>query len=434
MKIIQLQAENVKRLSAVSIKPDGSTVVVGGRNGAGKSSVLDSIMYALAGGESLPGKPLRQGSDKGHVQVKLDGMTVTRRFSRKKDGDVSTSLEIKRDNGDKASSPQAVLDDLCGRMAFDPLEFSRLKPKAQLDALKQLVNLDFTDLDRKRASLFEKRTDVNRVAKAKAAELAACPKVDAPEKSVSVADLMADLDRRQAGNRAKHAAEMKVASAKNDIRLSTDACRRAAKEIEELKRQLAAAEAELAQHEADRKANEEHAAALEAEAEAMPSFDCDSVNEQIRNAESVNSKVRQNQQHQKLAQALADMEGDAELLTTQIESIDQQKADAMAAAPFPVAGLGFDADGVTLNGLPFSQASSAEQLRVSVAMGLALNPKLRVMLIRDGSLLDHDSLTTVARMAEEADAQVWIERVGEGEEVSVVIEDGHVKAEELAVK
>ena len=65
-----------------------------------------------------------------------------------------------------------------------------------------------------------------------------------------------------------------------------------------------------------------------------------------------------------------------------------------------------------------------------MAVGLAVNPKLRVLLIRDGSLLDEDNFATIAAMAEEADAQVWIERVGEGAECSVIISDGMVKEEE----
>ena len=69
----------------------------------------------------------------------------------------------------------------------------------------------------------------------------------------------------------------------------------------------------------------------------------------------------------------------------------------------------------------------AEKLRVSVAMGLAMNPKLNVLLIRDGSLLDADNLEMVARMAEVADAQVWIERVGDGAECQVIIENGKIR-------
>jgi len=88
---------------------------------------------------------------------------------------------------------------------------------------------------------------------------------------------------------------------------------------------------------------------------------------------------------------------------------------------------GLDDPGVTLDGVPFEQASSAEQLRCSVAMGLALNPKLRVLLIRDGSLLDEDSLRMVAEMADAQGAQVWLERVGDGV-AGVLIEDGEVRS------
>jgi hypothetical protein len=93
----------------------------------------------------------------------------------------------------------------------------------------------------------------------------------------------------------------------------------------------------------------------------------------------------------------------------------------------PVTGLGLSEDGVTLNGLPLDQASAAEQLRVSVAIGIAMNPRLRVLLLRDASLLDRDSLALLADMAKAAGAQVWLERVEDDSATAVVIEDGMVK-------
>jgi len=47
-------------------------------------------------------------------------------------------------------------------------------------------------------------------------------------------------------------------------------------------------------------------------------------------------------------------------------------------------------------------------------------------LIRDGSLLDEDNLGMIAKFAAEKDAQVWIERVSEGAECQVIMEDGLV--------
>jgi len=56
------------------------------------------------------------------------------------------------------------------------------------------------------------------------------------------------------------------------------------------------------------------------------------------------------------------------------------------------------------------------------------NPELRVIRIMDGSLLDSDGLALIADMAKDADYQVWIERVGNGDGMGVIIEDGEVSA------
>lgn len=107
----------------------------------------------------------------------------------------------------------------------------------------------------------------------------------------------------------------------------------------------------------------------------------------------------------------------------------EEQTALLASAKFPVPGLAFDAEGVTLDGIPFKQCSQGQALRVSVAIGLAANPKLKVLLVRDGSLLDAKGLQLLAEMAAAAEAQVFVERVGDGKECQVVIEDGHVRTE-----
>lgn len=62
MNIIELKAENVKKIKAVSIEPGGKPIVkISGKNGAGKSSVLDSIQYALGGKTLQCDRPVRDG-------------------------------------------------------------------------------------------------------------------------------------------------------------------------------------------------------------------------------------------------------------------------------------------------------------------------------------------------------------------------------------
>ena len=114
-------------------------------------------------------------------------------------------------------------------------------------------------------------------------------------------------------------------------------------------------------------------------------------------------------------------------------TIDEAKQDLLSKAKFPIEGLSFDESGVYYNETPFSQCSSAERLRVSTAMGMAALNKdpngLKIILIRDGSLLDADNLKMISDMAEKNGYQVWIERVGEGQECTVIIEDGYLKGD-----
>jgi len=429
VKIVRLSAENVKRLEAVEITPEGNLVVVGGKNGSGKSSLLDSIMYALAGAKSIPSKPIRTGADAATITVDLDGdkkLTVHRRITKS-----GPTLTIKTAEGYSMPSPQKILDDLCGKIAFDPLAFLALKPDKQAETLRGLVGLDFDALEAKRAALYMTRTDVNRDVKNTKAQVDASQQhPDAPEKLVSVSALMAELEARQKANRANDLERNGLESVRGDYKAAQQDVRAQEVEVANLERKLASAKQRLTEL---RQTEEDRLAALntqEAVVEALTDADVDEVHRQIADSEEVNRKVRANQSRAELVATHERYLAQSKDLTAKIEAIDQEKQAQLESAVWPVPGLGFDEAGVTFNGLPFEQASSAEQLRVSVAMGLAMNPTLRVLLVRDGSLLDEDSLRAIAEQVKKADAQLWLERVGEGDDCSVVIVDGRIKAPE----
>lgn len=425
MKITRFQAENVKRLSVVEITPDGNLVIVGGRNGQGKSSVLDSIMYALAGKKSIPSQPLRKGQKNGKVVIELDGdapphihppLIVTRTFAEGK----PTQLEITTKDGYQAPSPQTILDEICGRIAFDPLSFTRLKPKEQADMLRELVGLDFTDLDRDHKRAFDERTNVNRDGKALKARFDGLEHFpDAPFEEVSVSELSEEQKRREQVNAANAGQRSRLALFDAQIAGQEKSERELEAEIARLMARLEESKSKRAGLLIDREA-------LMADLEKLVDEDIDEVRQKIISAGEVNRQVQANAARSQLEDELKRLRERSESLTKTLKEIDEAKSKAMAEAKWPVTGLGFNEDGVTFAGLPFEQASSAEQLRVSVAMGVAMNPTLRVWQIRDGSLLDTDSLALVAQMAEQHDAQVWIERVSDGAECSVIIEDGTV--------
>ena len=115
-------------------------------------------------------------------------------------------------------------------------------------------------------------------------------------------------------------------------------------------------------------------------------------------------------------------------LSGRIKEIDERKKKKLLEVKMPIEGLGWDEENVIYNNLPFNQISGAEQLKISMAIAMASNPKLKVVLIKDGSLLDQDSLKVIEEMAKEKDWQIWIESVDESGKIGIYIEDGEIKS------
>ncbi len=424
-KIIRLQAENVKRLKAVEITPDGAVVVVSGKNGQGKSSVLDAIWMALGGKKAFPRKPVRDGAEEACIRLELEGLIVERKI--KPDG--RTTLAVSSPDGAKYSSPQAMLDRLVGALSFDPLAFARMEPKNQRELLRELVGLDTSAVDRERAEVYTQRTDVNRQAKRAKGLLDSLPvHEDAPAEPVSVAALTDELRAANEAARKADEAELEHSEMLDVLEHSERRAEQLRQDVRGLEEQLAAARGALKEHEATvmpaRRARVEGTKTRAEELRALVP-DRSAIEERLAQADSVNAKVRDNARHAEAKAELDELAAEAKALTEKLAELDLAKRHALEAAAFPLDGLGIDDEGVLLDELPFEQASSAQQLRASVAIGLALNPELRVLLVRDGSLLDDESMKLLADLAAEADAQVWLERVG-ASDLGVVIEDGEV--------
>lgn len=399
MKVINLQAENFKRLKAVDITPDGNTVVIAGKNAQGKTSVLDAIWAAVGGRDgNRHDKPIRDGEDTATVRVDLGDMIVTRTWK----GDNST-VKVESADGAQYKSPQTLLDSFIGRLSFDPLAFSMQEPKKQLADLLGVVSLPFDPaaLEAERKATFDERTTVGRDGKALAARLAALPnpREGVPNEPVSASALIAKIQEAEAHNRDLDGASRKVTT---------------------LEERVALLEEQLAEAVSDRQQAREEVLSLGGHDDVEP------LRQALTDIEATNEAVRQAQEWRRVNEQTADARTEYERLTAELTAIEKRKADGLAAANFPIDGLGFDEHGVTFNGVPFSQASAAEKLRVSLAIAIALNPKMRVLRITDGSLLDSDNLALIEKAAADNDFQVWLEMVSEDGEIGVLIEDGQV--------
>jgi chromosome segregation ATPase len=424
-KIIQLTAENVKRLQAVQITPSGNVVEISGKNGQGKSSVLDAIAMAVGGADEHPAMPIRRGAEKGKVVAVLDnGYTVTRSFTKG-----GTSLIVSTAEGARFQSPQTILDGLTGKITFDPLAFIRLKRDEQAKILRGLVGLDFTEQDYERRQLYDARTVLNAaVKKAQAVAEAMTHWPDAPETEPDTAALVKELDEANARNSDYDGEAKQIAAGEDAIATLRNTREEWIQEIERLQKALATAKSEAATLDSEIQQSLASLEDLKLSHASTDKVDVGPIRQRIKDADLVRAQIRQNRERAAALKAVDDQKAAAFDLTLKIDALDKAKNDALAATKFPLEGLSFDETGVVFGGIPFDQVNTAEQLRVSVAIAAAMNPKLKVMLIRHGNDLDADSFAQLGVLAAEHGLQVWIERI-EGGKGAVVIEDGTVRVE-----
>lgn len=425
MRVLGLYAENIKKLRAVEIHPHADVVVIAGANGNGKTSILDSIWWALAGTANIQGQPIRKGAKKAKIRLDLGGteveLVVERRFT-----DSGSTLTVESPDGARFKSPQDLLNSLYGALAFDPLEFTRMKARDQFDTLRRLVDvgIDFAAVDAANKSDFERRAAINKEAKAKRAQAEAIQiPTGTPKEPIDESALLTKMEEagqrntergQRMARRQEYAAEAKRHRDSIPAHHAKIADLRA--EIEMQERFIAAAEKKATDLENQLKA-----------ADPLPDeIDVTAVRQELEAARSTNALVAQRAKRRDLEDEAEALESNAEALTNRMAKREEEKQAAIAAAKMPVPGLGFGDGVVTFNGVPIDQASSAEQLRVSMAIAMSANPRLRVLRIQDGSLLDENSLALVTDLAREHNYQVWLEKVDTSGKIGVVIEDGEV--------
>lgn len=422
LRVVGLTVENLKRIKAVHIVPDGDLIQLTGKNGAGKSTVLDSIWWALKGKVVVDPEPIRRGEERAKITLDLGDLIVTRTFTKQEDGEFTTSLKVESAEGALFPSPQKILDDLLGSLTFDPLAFLEKDAKGQVADLAKLVKLDVNLelLDGQNAADYENRKDVNRRVKELAGKVSALrgQLVDVP---LELIDTSALVQRMAGASKINQGID-------EERRLRADLLRQS-NEAKEKATQRRARAAQLI----------EEAEALEAEAERLLQEDANrpaldkpvdttALLEEIQQADAENQKRKAAKEaHDRHAQAEAEYKAEmakADALTERMAARTKQKADAIAAAKMPVEGLGFGDGVVTFGGFPLAQASTGEQWTVSLAIAGAMNPKLKVIMIRQGALMDSDRIRQTAEWAAANGYQVWMERVEESGKVGIVMEDG----------
>lgn len=439
MKIVSLYAENFKRLSAVEIAPNGNVITIAGRNGQGKSSILDAIWVALVGKKVAPPKPIRDGTEKATIRLDVGEFIITRTFNMTKEGKPTESVKIESADGrTKFNKPETMLAELMGAIGFDPFAFVQKSPADQAAMLLELVPLS-VDLDEHAELDTQTRADrvqIGRERDALDGQIQAIPdRRDLPEVLVdrqAIIDQITNAADENTKVERERLARQGTSQRIQDIRDDAASRDREAAQLRERAQQLID-EAEAAEKTAE--SGRKEADRLEAELAALSPLrdlvDTAALRTQLQEAEETNRLIGERNAKVELQKQRDVLHAQYEAHTGALQKRETERREALAKAKMPIAGLGFEINekgkpAVTFGGVPFEQASSAEQLRAATAIAMAANPTLRVLRVKDGALLDEQSMQMLTEMAEAEDFQLWCEVVRPDSEVAIVIEDGMI--------
>jgi AAA15 family ATPase/GTPase len=418
MKIIRLSAENVMKLSAVEIVPQDNLILITGENGAGKSSVLDSIVMALCGKATIPDEPIKKGSDKGKIVVELEDYRIERSFTKG-----NSYLKIENSNGSTVKSPQKFLDELIGKISFDPLEFMNQKPDDQNEIFLSLIGVDVKTLDAEEATLREERALVGRDLKKAEAFIVSHPfyteVMNVEEQSIGelskqmteALQYNQDWDRQQEENEG-----LKLHAAKHRARIDE-----ITQEIQKLQAEAESLGVEIDNMKESYREKRDYL-------DSCPKIDISEIQEQMTSLESVNEKIRSNKAHLEAAEEVKELKEAYEEHSSMISDVDTRRKQLLSSAPMPVPGLSFESGKITYNSIPLAQCSDGEKLMISLGISMALNPTLRVLRIKDGSLLDEKNRKIIYDRIKDNDFQLWMESVSSDKSVGIFIEDGSIVA------
>lgn len=407
VKINTLEFENVKRIKAVQLSPTKTGLtIIGGDNAQGKTSVLDSIAWALGGDKFKPSSPKREGSViEPHLKVTLDnGITVERSGK-------NSALKVTDINGNKGG--QQLLNSFIEAFALDLPKFMNQTSREKAQTLLRIIGVGdkLYELENKEKNLYDQRTAIGRIADQKDKFAKEMPVyTDVPAEPVSVTELIA----QQQEILARNGENERLRQSKTALQARRNALN---EKVEMLQKELARYTDEL------RIVMEQFETASKTVAELKDESTAE-LEESIRNIEETNKKILANLDREKAEKEAADYTAQYDLYTEQIEEVRRDKRALLEGADMPLEGLSVEQGELIYNGQQWDCMSGSEQLIVAASIVRKLNPSCGFVLLDRLEQMDMNTLAAFGAWLESQGLQAIATRVSKGDECSVIIEDG----------
>lgn len=473
MRIVKLKIKNMFGISAH--EADGKSVELAGKNGTGKTSVLDAIKYALTH-KSDREYVIKNGENEGEIYIETDtGLSIDRKI-RMGMSDYNTVKQGK----DTIGAPEAFLKSIFTTLQLNPMEFISMDKKHQnaiiLDLIQYEWSLDtikgwfgeivpdinyeqnilavLNDIQAENGYYYQHRQDINRDIRAKKAIIAdigdALP-VDydgTKWENVDLGDLYTKIERIRKDNseieKAKATienhdqkirgfqADKEVKLAALDREMSAEE-KNIATEIAQLTERMAALKEKK---ETIGKRKDEKIAVIESEYNASVSaFDAetkgyeelakkettpvDDLLAQANETEKMKGHVSEWRRMLAIQEEVEELEDESKKLTEKIEKARTLPGEILEKAEIPVEGLTVKNGIPLINGLPVSNLSEGEKLDLAVDVSIANPSGLQIVLIDGVEKLSSENRDHLYQKCKEKGIQMIATRTDDSNELTV---------------
>jgi DNA repair exonuclease SbcCD ATPase subunit len=400
-KIVRFEAENFKRIKAFVLEPsENGLTIIGGKNGQGKTSALETLIWGLGGDRKKPSEPRREDS----VLPPLIKIEMKNGLHVERSGN-NSSLKVIDPAGNKGG--QQILNEFISELALDMPKFLQSSPREKAQTLLQIIGVGdkLYELENEEQQLYNQRHSIGQIADQKkkyAEELVSYP--DAPAEIVSASELIRQQQDilAQNGENARKVAKWATLEAEAD---------RIREEIKELlfKQKEIEGDLEIAK----------------LSAKDLEDISTKELERNIADIDEINRKVRANLDKEKAEEDAEEYSAQYIDLTEKIEAKRREKLNLLNGAELPLPGLSVEDGELTYKGYKWDNMSGSDQLKTATAIVRKVNPNCGFVLLDKLEQMDIDTLREFGAWLEAENLQVIATRVSTGPECSVIIEDGY---------
>ncbi len=401
MKINRLEIENVKRIKAVKLEPaENGLTIIGGNNNQGKTSVLDSIAWALGGDRYRPSQATREGSViPPYLHIVMNNGLVVERKGKNSD------LKVTDPSGKKAG--QQLLNEFVNQLALDLPKFMEANGKEKAQILLQIIGVGdrLTQLEQEEKQLYNERLAIGRIADQKkkfANEQTYYP--DAPKEIVSAADLI----RKQ-----------------QEILARNGENQRKRENLHRLEQEYQQVTEEMAQLLKRQTALEEDLSTARKSAQDLMDESTEELEKSITQIDEINRRVRANLDKEKAEEDARDYAEQYDRLTGEINRVREAQTELLNQAELPLPGLSVQDGELVYQGQKWDNMSGSDRLKVATAVVRRLNPQCGFVLLDKLEQMDVRTLKEFGAWLEKEGLQAIATRVSTGGECSILISDGY---------